>query len=156
MVHVSDWLGNSCLHANINKTMFFLRKPTETHQPDVFVEGEKLKVVSDFKYLGIILDYNLSFKKAYTVRPYLTTEAANLIMHAMIFSHIYCFTSWSQASMTTLYKQTLKTLDQKPNSYHHCHKSTIYLILKALNILQMLALSLMSYMGLHLPHWVSL
>ena len=49
-------------------------------------------------------------------------------MHAMIFSHItYCFTTWSQTNQTTLkpieslYKQTLKTLDQKPNRYHHCH-----------------------------------
>ena len=49
-------------------------------------------------------------------------------MHAMIFSHItYCFTTWSQTNLTTLkpieslYKQTLKTLDQKPNRYHHCH-----------------------------------
>ncbi len=66
MVHVSDRFKHSCLHLNVNKTvfMFFLRKPTETHQPDVFVKGEKLKVVSDFKYLGIILDSNLSFKKA--------------------------------------------------------------------------------------------
>ena len=49
-------------------------------------------------------------------------------MHAMIFSHItYCFTTWSHTNLTTLkpieslYKQTLKTLDQKPNRYHHCH-----------------------------------
>ena len=62
------------------------------------------------------------------IRPYLTTDAAKLFMHAMIFSHIsYCFTTWSLANITTmkpiesLYKQTLKTLDQKPNRYHHCH-----------------------------------
>ncbi len=49
-------------------------------------------------------------------------------MDAMIFSNIlYCFTSWSQANVTTLkpietlYKQTLKILDQKPISYHHCN-----------------------------------
>ncbi len=100
-------------------------------------------VVSDFKYLGIILDSNLTFKKhvkkvANTIRynlanfrhirPYLTTEAAKLFIDAMIFSNIsYCFTSWSQANVTTLkpietlYKQTLKILDQKPISYHHCN-----------------------------------
>lgn len=123
--------------------MYFSRNPTETHQPEIFVEGETIKVVSDFKYLGITLDSNLTFKKhvknvANTIkfnlsnfrhiRPYPTTEAAILFMHAMIFSHItYCFTTWSQTSLTTLkpiaslYKQTLKTLDRKPNSYHHCH-----------------------------------
>ncbi len=62
------------------------------------------------------------------IRPYLTTEAAKLFMDAMIFSNIsYCFTNWSQANVTTLkpietlYKQTLKILDQKPISYHHCN-----------------------------------
>ena len=33
-------------------------------QPDVFVIGEKLKLVSDFKYIDIIIDLNLSFQKA--------------------------------------------------------------------------------------------
>ena len=49
-------------------------------------------------------------------------------MHSMIFSHIaYCITSWSQTGKTTLaplqtlYKQTLKVLDKKPSSHHHCN-----------------------------------
>ena len=144
MVHVSDWLRNSCLHLNTNKTvcMFFSRKSTES-DPDIVINGNSIQVVSEFKYLGIILDSNLTFKKHAKkventikfnlanfrhIRPYLTIDAAKLFMHAMIFSHItYCFTTWSQANQTTLkpieslYKQTLKTLDQKPNRYHHCH-----------------------------------
>jgi hypothetical protein len=150
LVYVSDWLKVSDLYLNINKTvcMFFSKKSTSPQQADVFIEGEKMMVVSEFKYLGIILDSNLTFKKhvkkvANTIRynlanfrhirPYLTTEAAKLYMHAMIFSHIsYCFTSWSQANMTTLkpieilYKQTLKILDQKPITYHHCHITSKY------------------------------
>ena len=46
----------------------------------------------------------------------------------MIFSHIaYYVTSWSQTGKTTfaplqtLYKQTLKVLDKKPSSHHHCY-----------------------------------
>ena len=60
LVHVSDWLKRSYLHLNINKTvcMFFSKKSTSAQQADVFIEGEKLMVVSDFKYLGIILDSN--------------------------------------------------------------------------------------------------
>ena len=48
-------------------------------------------------------------------------------MHAMIFSHLsYCVTSWSQASQTALkpitsiYKQAIKIMDQKPMRWHHC------------------------------------
>ena len=144
MVHVSDWLRSSCLHLNTNKTvcMFFSRNST-LPDPDIVVNGNSIQVVSEFKYLGITLDSHLTFKKHVKrvtntikfnlanfrhIRPYLTTDAAKLFMHAMIFSHItYCFTTWSQSNVTTLkpieslYKQTLKTLDQKPNRYHHCH-----------------------------------
>lgn len=135
LVHVSDWLSNSYLHLNISKTvcMYFSQKPTVIPHPDVFVKGEKLKVVSDFKYLGIILDSQLTFQKHAKkvakiiqfnlanfrhIRPCLTIEAAKLFMHSMTFSHItYCFTSWSQASTTvlksieSLYKQTLEIFD---------------------------------------------
>ena len=162
LVHASDWLKTSSLHLNTNKTvcMFFSKKSSNAQPPDVFIEGEKLTAVPDFKYLGIILDCNLTFKKHVKkvansitfnlpnfrhVRPYLTTEAAKLFMHAMIFSHIsYCYTSWSQASTTTLksietlYKQTLKTLDQKPISYHHCHITTKYNLFKFDSFLQFL------------------
>ena len=64
LVHVSDWLKRSRLHLNINKTvcMFFSQK-SSAQQANVFIEGQKLLVVSDFKYLGIILDSNLTFKK---------------------------------------------------------------------------------------------
>ncbi|KAK0142318.1 putative RNA-directed DNA polymerase from transposon X-element [Merluccius polli] len=144
MVHVSDWLRNSCLHLNTNKTvcMFFSRNSTDP-DTDILIKGNSIQVVSQFKYLGITLDSNLTFQKHVKnvankikfnlsnfrhIRPYLTTDAAKLFMHAMIFSHItYCFTTWSQTNLTTLkpieslYKQTLKTLDQKPNRYHHCH-----------------------------------
>ena len=87
-----------------------------SHDPDVIVNQEKVRVVPDFKYLGIILDSQLSFKKhakkvANTVkfnlaifkhiRPYLPMKAAELFLHAMIFSHFsYCLTSWSQANKT--------------------------------------------------------
>ena len=65
MVHVTKWLTDSCLHLNVKKTvcMFF----SKTKRPDpvssVQVSGTTLEVVSSYKYLGIILDSQLSFKK---------------------------------------------------------------------------------------------
>ncbi len=57
----------------------------------------------------------------------MSTKAAKMFMHSMIFSHItYYLTLWSQASNTSLkpilsiYKQTLKVLDKKTIHYHHC------------------------------------
>ena len=94
---------------------------------------KEIKEVSDFKFLVVILDSQLKFDKHVKklcktvktnlncfrmIRHYITLKAAQLFMHAMIFSHLfYCVTVWSQASQTTvkpvtsLYKQALKILD---------------------------------------------
>ena len=65
LVHVYDWLRNSCLHLNTNKTvcMFFSRNSTDPVHPNIFINGSSIQVVSEFKYLGITLDSNLTFKK---------------------------------------------------------------------------------------------
>ncbi len=142
MAKISTWLSESCLTLNISKTAcmyFYIRK--NGSQPDITVKGEKIQTVSHFKYLGITVDSQLSFKKhikqvCKTVKFNLRNftyignqpplDAAKLYMHSMIFSHIaHCITSWSQAGKTTLaplqtlYKQILKALDKKPSSYHH-------------------------------------
>ena len=69
-------------------------------------------------------------------RQYIPLYAAQLFMHAMIFSHIsYCVTVWSQASqstikpITSLYKQALKIMDKKRMKWHH------YIILRKYNML---------------------
>ena len=98
--------------------MFFTKRAIDATEPDVYVSGEKLQVVSDFKYLGIILDSNLSFKKHVKkliqitkfnlahfrfIRNCLTTEVAKLYFKSMILPHLtYRLTSWAQASCTTL------------------------------------------------------
>ncbi len=109
---------------------------------DIFINGEKIEIVTKFNYLGLTLDSNLSFKKhvkklvrtiKYSlinfrqIRQCLPIDIARIFMHATIFSHLsYCLTCWGQAGETiikplkSLYKQTLKTLDKKSNQYHHC------------------------------------
>ena len=133
------WLSESCLSLNVSKTAcmyFYIRK--NGNQPDIFVNGEKIH-----KYLVVTVDSQLSFKKhikqvcntvKFNLRNFryiwnqLPLDAAKLYMHSMIFSHIaYYVTSWSQTGKTTLaplqtlYKQTLKVLDKRPSSHHHCN-----------------------------------
>ena len=77
--------------------MFFSKKSSNAQPPDVFIEGQNLTAVSDFKYLGIILASKKHVKKvANTIkfnsnfrhlRPYITTKAAKLFMHTMV-SHL--------------------------------------------------------------------
>lgn len=57
-------------------------------------------------------------------------------MNSMIIPHItYCKTTWTQTRKSFLkpveiiYKQTLKVLDKKPNSFHHCSILTKFSIL---------------------------
>ena len=64
MAQVTTWLRECCLQLNVSKTvsMFFCKtnKPTSDHH--IIVAGEKLQIVSEFKYLGVLIDSNLSFK----------------------------------------------------------------------------------------------
>lgn len=145
MTNVANWLTSSCLHLNISKTvcMFFSKSANKEPEPAVLVAGRKLQIVNEYKYLGIVVDSQLTFKTQVKkvvhrikfnlnnfryIRNNLTTEASKLYMHSMILSHIkYCLTSWTQASRTTLqpveklFKQALKILDKKSNAYHHCN-----------------------------------
>ena len=108
---IQNWLTNSCLLLNTKKTvcMMFSKQPVKVTQSNVFLRGEELELVKEFKYLGVILDSTLSFKNHVKkisktikfnllnfkqIRPSLTVNAARMFMHAMIFSHIeYCFTN---------------------------------------------------------------
>lgn len=144
MSKVQDWLTASCLYLNTQKTvcMAFSKRPVVLQNSNVFLKGEELSLVTEFKYLGVILDPTLSSKKHVKrviktvkfnlsnfrqIRSSLTEEAAKTFMHSMIFSHIeYCLPIWSLTGKTilksieSLYKKTLKTFDKKSLSHHHC------------------------------------
>lgn len=65
MDKIVNWLDYSCL--TLNKTqivcVFFTSRKSITQQPEIIVKGEKLQLEEDFKYLGFIIDSNLTFKK---------------------------------------------------------------------------------------------
>ncbi len=64
MVNVSAWLKENCLQLNVSKTvcMFFSKSNSIIKEPDVYVSGERLQVVPQYKYLGILIDSKLTFK----------------------------------------------------------------------------------------------
>ena len=158
--HIKKWLNQNCLQLNVSKSvcMFFSKTKIHCPEPEVVVDGERLRVVSDFKYLGVLIDNNLTFKEHIKkvskcvkfnlsnfrhIRSCMSTKAALMYMHSMILSHItYCLTTWSQASNTalkpllSLYKKTLKVLDRKSNNYHHCHILLKYKLLNWENLIK--------------------
>jgi len=85
----------------------------------VFLGGVELDIVEEFKYLGVTLDPTLSFKRKThqtlsehnkiqsTVHNFkqirsLKITSAKMFLHSMIFSHIYCITTWSLTEGTIL------------------------------------------------------
>ena len=144
LLEVKSWLSDTCLTLNTKKTvcMMFSKKPKKLIRSHVFYDGTELELVPHFKYLGVVLDSTLSFKKhikkvANTIkfsiqnfkqiRPFITAGAAKSYLHCMILSHIeYCLPVWSITGTTILhpikllYKRAIKVFDRKPLSYHHC------------------------------------
>ncbi len=77
------------------------------------------------------------------IKNNLTTKASKLYINAMILSHInYRLTSWAQTGRTTLqsvetlYKQALKILDKKSDSYHHYTILTQYDFINWENVIE--------------------
>lgn len=65
MVHVQDWLTKTCLSLNVKKSvgMIFAKQPPKIVHSGVFLGGEELALVNEFRYLGVTLDSTLSFRK---------------------------------------------------------------------------------------------
>ena len=143
---VANWLDNSCLTLNVDKTVSMCfssgRRPTPTTL-NISINNQSITQVSEVNYLGLILDYHLKFDKhvkkiskivklnLYTfrlIRECLTFEAAKIFLHSMILSHFnYCITAWSQASPSVvkplkgLYNRAIKILGKRPIRSHHCN-----------------------------------
>lgn len=140
---IAQWLQNSCLTLNTNKTvtMYFSKK--QICGPQLSISGQTINNVKEVKYLGMYLDSTLTFNKHVKhlskvlkisnanfrhIRNSLNLEASKVFLHAMIFSHLqYCLTCWSQAAKTIrkelerLFKHSLKIFDKRSLSYHHCN-----------------------------------
>ncbi len=181
MSNLQEWLTASCLYLNTQKTvcMAFSKKPVVLRNSNVFLRGEELSLVTEFKYLGVTLDPTLSYKKHVKkvirtinfslrnfrqIRSSLTEEAAKIFMHSMIFSHIeYCFTNWSLTGKTilkpieSLYKKPWKLLT-KNHSLIITVTSLYVIIYWALTVLSRLNLHVVCirlWTDLHLHPWVS-
>lgn len=159
MSKITSWLNHCCLQLNVSKTVgMFFSKNHLYPQSDIFISGQRLDVVTKFKYLGLHIDSHFSFadhvkairkKIQYSlsnfryIRNSISTQAAKMFFHSLILSHMtYCLTSWSNTHKSTikplesLYKQALKILDKKPLSYHHCNILQKYRLLSWDNLLK--------------------
>lgn len=63
--NVSNWLNINKLKINVEKTVYMVikNKLSDNNETNVIINNTKLKQVSETKYLGIIIDDKLDFKK---------------------------------------------------------------------------------------------
>src|SRR4029434_3738872 len=136
-------------HTQGRRIAMLFSKTSKSHtEPDVFISDQRIKIVKEYKYLGILIDNQLTFKKHVKkigirhLRNHMSTKAAQMYMFSLILSHInYSLPTWSTANSTTLkpvmslYKQALKILDRKPKSHHHCSVLQKYRLLSCDNLI---------------------
>ncbi len=89
-----------------NSMYVFSKSNSITEEPDVYVPGLKLQVVSQYKYIGILIDSKLTFKtqikklckqvkfnlyNSRFTKDYMSLESAKMYMHSMVISHNLLF-----------------------------------------------------------------
>ncbi len=124
MAHVTKWLNHCCLQVNVSKTTstYFTKTKIRSCQriQISYTQYSDLSIKTQAKKVCNRVKNNLANFRF--IRNCMSTEAARMYMNAMIILHLtYCLTSWSSSSnlrpLESLYKQTMKILDKKPNSF---------------------------------------
>lgn len=135
---IHDWLCRNVLTMNVGKTCYMMFGKAR-HLPDfdIKINDEKIKRVKTFKYLGLVLDENLSFKQHIDhvmkkIRPfiplmwkkgkYIPMRKRKQLYYAYVQSHItYMLPIYSAGSKTKVDRlqrvqnRCLKALYQLPH-----------------------------------------
>ena len=143
MIALSSWFISNKLTLNAEKTSFTIFKSPRkiiNNMPDsISFLNHKINRVSSIKFLGVILDENLSFDKHinevcnklkrlfhvfYSIRGFLSKENIRTIYYALVYSRIkYGIAVYGQAKLTKIRKiqilqnQLIKVLAGKKYRY---------------------------------------
>ena len=123
---INNWLKANKLSLNTDKTKYTLfHKPSQTDDlplnfPDLLIDSSKLEHTPHIKFLGIIIDNNLSWKfhiqnletiiarvigTMYKVRPMLNFSCLKSLYFSLIHSHLsYANIAWGSTHSTKLKK----------------------------------------------------
>jgi len=116
--NIFNWLCMNKLSLNINKTKFMVITNKPFTNIVLSIQNHTLECVSEMKFLGIILDNKLTFKRhihavsnklssavgvMYRIRPFMQSYTLKKIYFALIQSHlIYGILVWGQAAQSNL------------------------------------------------------
>ena len=151
-----DWCQANKLVLNFEKTkaMIFTPKKLQNFLPNISINNINIEYVNEYKYLGLILDNKLSFKKhvnnlkarlnslvgaSYSLKNILSLNAARSFYHGMAASLInYLIVIWGGIGKSSI--NSLQVAQNRiirnlfGNKIEHNHTSDIYAYLKLLNI----------------------
>ena len=115
-----EWLRSNRLSLNIGKThTMIFGKTKNLAAPDIFIDGTRLETVTSTKFLGVILDSELSWKPHIAhigskiaksigilsqARKNLHRKTLIQLYHAFLYPYLsYCVLIWGNAPATTLW-----------------------------------------------------
>lgn len=100
---ISTWAANARLSISVTKTKILINKaPPRTHNRDlrIFIDGSRIEIVREHKYLGTIIDSNLTFNRH-------ISEACKRANQIIISLRKKIHRTWSTdftKSLTTIYR----------------------------------------------------
>ena len=177
--NISNWFKLNKLSLNIDKTNFMTFKNKHSKTPDlnfkIVIDNINIEKVKITKFLGILIDNNLSWK-AHTshiskivskyngiirkIRTYLTQDSLHTLYNTLVLPYLsYCTIVWGDRNNTNL--ESLFILQKKiirtcTNSLWLEHTTPLFISLKKLKIRDIytnqLAIHMFKYNNKLLPH----
>ena len=138
-----DWLNYNKLAVNVSKTKCIVFSSGKAfNEPDIRIQNVKIEIVSDYKYLGLIIDERLSFNThvkqlkgklsyycglIYSLRNYLPKEALLSIYYSLVYQHIVMhIIIWGNTSVSNLNMIQIaqnKIIRSMYKNYHHYYST---------------------------------
>ena len=147
LIKVSDWLAVNKLSLNVNKTKYMIFHPRQKNLlpaqiPQIMINNKPIEKVENFKFLGVIIDQNLSWNihinhianKLSRVCGILTKlknmlpkNILRMIYCTLFLSHLnYGITAWGFHSCTRIIMLQKKVIRLISNNKFNAHTSPIF------------------------------
>ena len=166
---ISNWFKLNKLSLNIDKTNFMIFKNKHNNKTDlnfnIEIDNKNIEKVEVTKFLGILIDNNLSWK-AHTshitkivskyngiirkVRPFLNEDSLHTLYNTLVLPYIsYCTLVWgdnNNSNLDSLFITQKKIIRTCTNSLWLEHTTPLFLSLKKLKIRDIYTYQLATHM----------
>ena len=155
LAKVSDWLAVNKLSLNVSKSKFMIfrtkqKKLSLCNIPTIMINGKLIERVESFKFLGIIIDHNLSWNSHVNLisnklsricgmlvklKNLLPKHILRMIYNSLFLAHLnYGITAWGFHSCNRITKLQKKVIRIISNAKYLSHTSSLF---KQLDLLKL-------------------